>query len=253
MEHRPSYDEYGAGYAEVRRPDPRIAAMIRDALGDVSSVVNVGAGTGAYEPRDVDVIAVEPSATMRAQRPPDAARAIPGSADALPLPHDVADAALAVLTVHHWDDQRRGLAELRRVARRRVVLLTWDPAYASALWLVRGYLPEIAELDRRRFAELDDLVAALGPARVDPVPIPHDCTDGFMGAYWRRPARYLDPSARPGMSTFNLIDPAALERGLGRLAADLESGEWERRYGELLELQAIDLGYRLVTSDVESR
>jgi SAM-dependent methyltransferase len=251
VEHRPSYDEYGAGYPEVRRPEPRWETAIRAALGDAESVVNVGAGTGAYEPRDVRVIAVEPSATMRAQRPPDAAPAIEGRAEALPLEDDAADAALAVLTVHHWEDQRRGLAELRRVARSRVVVVTWDPAFEGALWLVRDYLPEIAALDYGRFIPLDEVAAALGPARVDPLPVPHDCSDGFMGAYWRRPERYLDPAVRPGISTFNLIEAAALERGLARLAADLESGEWRRGYGELLELDELDLGYRLWIADYD--
>ena len=237
----------------MRRPEPRWETAIRAALGDAESVVNVGAGTGAYEPRDVRVIAVEPSATMRAQRPPDAAPAIEGRAEALPLEDDAADAALAVLTVHHWEDQRRGLAELRRVARSRVVVVTWDPAFEGALWLVRDYLPEIAALDHGRFIPLDEVVAALGPARVESLPVPHDCSDGFMGAYWRRPERYLDPAVRPGISTFNLIEAAALERGLARLAADLESGEWRRRYGELLDRDALDLGYRLIVADVGER
>lgn len=234
----------------MRRPDPRIAAAIRAALGDAESIVNVGAGTGAYEPRDVRVVPVEPSATMRAQRPPDAPAAVPGGAEALPLEDGAVDAALAVLTVHHWQDQVRGLAELRRVARKRAVLFTCDPALADALWLVRDYLPEIAALDRARFQPLDELLAALGPARLEPVPIPHDCTDGFMGAYWRRPERYLDPTVHPGISTFHLLEPAVLQRGLAALAADLESGEWDRRYAELLGRDALDLGYRLVVAEL---
>jgi SAM-dependent methyltransferase len=253
VKNRPSYDEYGAGYATVRRPDPRIAAAIRTALGDVESVVNVGAGTGAYEPPDLRVVPVEPSATMRTQRPPDAPPALAGSAEALPLGDGAVEAALAVLTMHHWEDQARGLAELRRVARRRAVLLTWDPAFEGALWLVRDYLPELAALDRGRFWTLGQVARALGPSRVEPVPIPHDCTDGFMGAYWRRPERYLDPAVRPGMSTFNLIPPEALDRGLAQLAADLESGAWHERNAELLERDELDLGYRLVVAELSDR
>lgn len=234
----------------MRRPDPRIAAAIRAALGDAQSVVNVGAGSGAYEPRDVRVVPVEPSTTMRAQRPRDAPAAVAGSAEALPLEDGAVDAALAILTVHHWQDQHSGLAELRRVARKRAVLFTCDPAYADALWLVRDYLPEIAALDRARFQPLDEVVAALGPARVKVVPIPHDCTDGFMGAYWRRPERYLDPTVHPGISTFRLLEPEVLERGLAALAADLESGAWRERNAELLGRDALDLGYRLVIAEL---
>lgn len=246
------YDRRGAGYAAVRRPDPRIQAAVRAALGDARSVVNVGAGSGSYEPRDLDVIAVEPSAVMRAQRPPDAPAAIDGRAEALPLADGSADAALALLTVHHWDDPAAGLAELLRVARRRVVVLTWDPAFAERLWLVRDYLPEAAELDRGRFQPLEQVAAALGGARVEPVPIPHDCSDGFLGAYWRRPERYLDSEVRPGISTFHALPPGVVERALARLAAHLESGEWARRNAELLHLQELDLGYRLLVAERSS-
>ena len=246
------YEQRGAGYAAVRRPDPRIEAAVRAALGDAGSVVNVGAGTGSYEPRDIDVIAVEPSAVMREQRPADAPPAIDGRAEALPLADGAADAALALLTVHHWDDPAAGLAELLRVARRRVVVLTWDPDFAERLWLVRDYLPESAELDRRRFQPLERVAAALGGARVEPVPIPHDCSDGFLGAYWRRPERYLDPAVRPGISTFHALAPEVEDRALARLAADLESGQWARRNAELLRLEELDLGYRLVVAERSS-
>lgn len=247
-----SYEQRGAGYAAVRRPDPRIQASVRAALGDARSVVNVGAGTGSYEPRDLDVVAVEPSAVMRAQRPADAPPAIAGRAEALPLPDGAVDAALALLTVHHWDDPAAGLAELVRVSRRRVVVLTWDPAFAGRLWLVRDYLPEAAELDRGRFQPLDEVTAALGNARVEAVPIPHDCTDGFLGAYWRRPERYLDPAVRPGISTFHALPPEVVDPALARLAGDLASGEWERLNSELLKLEELDLGYRLLVAERSS-
>ena len=246
------YDERAAAYAAVRRADPRIQAAVRAALGDARSVVNVGAGTGSYEPRDLEVIAVEPSAVMRAQRPPEAPAAINARAEALPLADGSADAALAVLTVHHWDDPAAGLAEMLRVARRRVVVLTWDPALAERLWLVRDYLPEAAELDRGRFQPLEQVAVALGGASVEPVPIPHDCSDGFLGAYWRRPERYLDPAVRPGISTFQALAPEVVERALARLAAGLAGGEWLRRNAGLLELEELDLGYRLLVAERSS-
>jgi SAM-dependent methyltransferase len=245
----PEYDASHATYAHTRQTDPRIAAVIEEALGDASSVVNVGAGAGAYEPADREVIAIEPSETMRAQRPADAAPAIAAYAEELPLPDDAADAALAVLTVHHWDDQLRGVAEMRRVARERVVIFTYDVTQAGALWLVRDYLPEIAEMDRGRFLPMDELVAALGGATVTRVPIAHDCRDGFLGAFWRRPERYLEPALGPGCSAFHELDPAMLERGLARLRNDIDSGAWRRRYGGLLTRDELDVGYRLVVAE----
>lgn len=244
-----TYEQRGAGYAAVRRPDPHISAAIRAALGDARSVVNVGAGTGSYEPHDLDVVAVEPSAVMRAQRPAGSARAIDARAEALPLPDGAVDAALAVLTVHHWCEPAAGLAELRRVARRRIVVLTWDPAFAEALWLVRDYLPQAADVDRQRFQPLEEVAAAVGASRVEPVPLPHDCADGFLGAYWRRPERYLDPDVRPGISTFNALAGPVVDRALSRLEADLASGSWHARHASLLELDELDLGYRLIVAE----
>jgi SAM-dependent methyltransferase len=248
----PEYDASRAAYTLTRRPDPHIAAAIERALGDARSLVNVGAGAGAYEPRDREVVAVEPSATMRAQRPAGAAPAIAAYAEDLPFEDDSFDAALAALTTHHWSDQRRGLAELRRVARRRVVVFTYDIAQAGAFWLVRDYLPEIAEFDRARFMPIDELVAALEPAEasVERVPIPHDCRDGFLGAFWRRPERYLDPDLLPGNSAFGALDPRVLERALAKLSNDLAAGAWRRRYGGLLSRDELDLGYRLVIAEL---
>jgi SAM-dependent methyltransferase len=243
------YDASRAAYAATRRQDPRIAAAIERALGDARTVLNVGAGAGSYESPERDVTAVEPSATMRAQRPPDAAEAIDAHAEALPFGDAGFDAGLAVLTVHHWRDPARGLAELRRVARGPVVVLTFDPDQAGAFWLVRDYLPEAGELDRARFPTIAATVEALGgDASVERVPIPHDCRDGFLGAFWRRPERYLEPAIRPGISTFGEIDPEVLERALTRLRNDLDSGRWRRRYGGLLSRSELDLGYRLVVS-----
>jgi SAM-dependent methyltransferase len=228
----------------VRREDPRIAARIRAALGDARTVLNVGAGTGAYEPADLEVTAVEPSEVMIAQRPVGAAQVVRARAEELPFADDSFDAAMAVLSDHHWDDHERGLAEMTRVAR-RVVLFTWDPAMTQETWVVSECFPCFEELVPAGY-RLEMTVERLGGGRIEPVPVPHDCLDGFFHAYWRRPEAYLDPQVRAGISAFALMDPDCVEAGLARLAADLESGEWHRRHADLLELDELDGGYRLV-------
>jgi len=242
----PAYDTIGVGYTRVRREDPRIAARIREALGEARTVLNVGAGPGAYEPKDLDVTAVEPSEVMRMQRPPGAAPVIEASAEALPFPDGSFDAAMAVLTDHHWSDHAKGLAELRRVARRQV-LFTWEGDTALDSWIVRDYFPGFARFSREARA-LDRMLERLGGGRIEVVPIPHDCVDGFFHAYWRRPEAYLDPEVRAGISVFALLGPEEVEEGLARLSADLGSGEWHRRNAALLDLEALDLGYRLVVA-----
>jgi len=206
--------------------------------------VNVGAGAGAYEPADLEVTAVEPSETMIAQRPEGAAPVVRAFAEELPFEDQSFDAAMVVLSDHHWSDHERGLTELRRVAR-RVVLFTWDPVTTFESWLVSEYLPCFEELIPKGF-RIEQTVAGLGGARVEPVPIPHDCLDGFMHAYWRRPHAYLDPHVRAGISACALMERSCLEEGVARLAADLESGAWERRHADLLGRDELDLGYRLL-------
>ena len=240
------YDTIGRGYAEIRKPDPRIASAISSGLGDAHSVVNVGAGTGAYEPSDRAVVAVEPSTTMIAQRTAGAAPVVRATAMALPFKNDSFDAALAVLTMHHWPDKARGLAELRRVARRRVVVLTWDPA-SPPFWLTH-YFPELLYLDRPLFPSVRDFERALGTVSVATIPIPHDCSDGFLGAHWRRPSTYLDARVRGAISTFAKLPD--VESRLRRLRADLASGEWQRKYGDLLDKTELDLGYQLIVAHV---
>lgn len=237
------YDTIGIDYAQLRRPDPRIAAQIEQALGAARTVLNVGAGAGSYEPADRVVTALEPSVAMIGQRPAAAAPAVQGTAEAIPFPDNSFDAVMAVLTIHHWPDQQRGIRELCRVARDRVVVLTFDPR--ARPWLT-DYLPELAALDEAAMPSLETLAEWLGPISAVPVPVPHDCSDGFLYAYWRRPAAYLDPRIRKGSSSFWKIQQA--EAGLARLAADLDSGEWERRYGTLLNHDSYDAGYRLVVS-----
>jgi SAM-dependent methyltransferase len=206
-------------------------------------VLNVGAGTGSYEPADRQVTAVEPSAAMIAKRPVGAAPAVQATADRLPFADNSFDAAMAVLTVHHWPDKAAGLAELRRVTRGPIVLLTFDPA--ARPWLT-DYLPALAALDAGQMPALADYARWLGPVLITPVPVPHDCSDGFLYAYWRRPAAYLDPHVRSGSSSFWALE--GLEAGLARLARDLESGDWQRRHADLVAAEAWDVGYRLVVS-----
>lgn len=238
-----TYDEIGVTYAALRAPDPRIAGAITAALGDARSVVNVGAGTGSYEPAGRRVIAVEPSKTMVAQRAAGSAPAVQAVAAALPFADAVFDAAMAVLTVHHWADIGAGLAELRRVTTGPIVLLTFDPA--ARPWLT-DYLPELATLDDAQFPRITDYAQWLGAVSIAPVPVPHDCRDGFLYAYWRRPTAYLDPHFRSGSSSFWAIGDAGA--GLARLADDLHSGDWARRYADLVAAETYDAGYRLVVA-----
>jgi SAM-dependent methyltransferase len=239
------YESIGQGYAERRRADPRLERAIAVALGGARSAVNVGAGTGSYEPRVLSLVGVEPAVSMIAQRPAGAAPCVRGHAETLPFGDRAFDAGLAVLTIHHWSDWRMGLRELARVARQRIVLLTWDPN-SDGFWLVTDYLPAMLVADRRRFPDLDGLRDVLGDLSVQRVPIPHDCTDGFLGAYWRRPEAYLDPSIRRGISSFAREDFA---EGIARLAADLDSGAWARKHECLLRRTELDIGYRLVVAE----
>ena len=239
------YDSIGQRYRRFRRPDHRIQRALLTAIGERGSVVNVGAGTGSYEPRDRFVVAVEPSRLMIQQRATDAAPAVQASAAALPFRDASFDAATAFLTIHHWTDWRHGVRELARAARRRVVLLTWDPS-AEGFWLVNDYFPEMLDIDRRNFPSIESLASELGRVRVESVNIPYDCTDGFSGAYWRRPHAYLRPAVRTAISTFSKL--ANADAGLARLERDLRSGEWRRRYGHLLTRDTLDLGYRIVTT-----
>ena len=241
------YDRLGVGYAATRRADPRLAAAIGAALGDAVTVVNVGAGTGSYEPTDRKLVAIEPSRVMIAQRPPDAAPAIVARAEALPLADHSVDAAMAVLSDHHWDDRARGLREMRRVARKRAVVFQHDPACGERFWMVRDYLPTFRR--RLRGRRLRDMMRPLGEIELRPVAIPHDCHDGFLAAHWRRPEAYLDPAVRAGISVFALLPPAEVDEAIARLRADLRSGEWQRRNADILDLEELDLGFRLVVAE----
>ena len=244
------YDEIGTTYAGTRRADARIERRIAEALGDARSIVNVGAGVGSYEPRDREVVAVEPSAVMIAQRPPGAAPAVQGTAEHLPFVDDSFDAALAVLTMHHWSDWRAGIAELRRVTRSRIVLFTFDPAWIARYWLVRDYLPEIAAIDEARFAPLATVAEAMGGAEVIPVPIAADCSDGFLCAYWKRPGLYLDAATRANMSSMAVLPSEVMDPAMARLERDVADGSWAERNADLLAHDVYDFGYRLLVADL---
>ncbi|MBT6095891.1 MAG: class I SAM-dependent methyltransferase [Rhodospirillaceae bacterium] len=241
---RTSYDTIGVNYSDLRKPDSRIEMVIGRALGTAKTVLNVGAGTGSYEPTDRIVTAVEPSIEMIRQRSALAAPVIQGYAENLPFDDNSFDASMAILTVHHWADKEKGLKEMRRVTRGRVVILTFDPLHRG-YWLA-DYIPELVKLDEAQMPSMTDYEEWLGPVEITPVPIPHDCTDGFLGAYWRRPAAYLDPKIRTAHSCFWAVDNVSTP--LKKLARDLNSGAWAQRYSELLDLDEYDFGYRLVTT-----
>jgi hypothetical protein len=236
------YDTIGVGYRSHRRPDPRVAARINAALGDAERIVNVGAGTGSYEPADRFVVAFDASAVMLGEHP--GPRRVRGAAEHLPFPDDSFDAAMAIFTVHHWRDLGGGLAELRRIARRQVIL-TFDNEMEGRFWL-SDYVPAMLEQRHSWAATIEGVTGPLQTDQVVVLPVPHDCIDGFMAAYWRRPERYLDPDVRANISGLALLPAADIEPGMRRLAADLESGAWHERYGHLLELDEIDAGYRIV-------
>jgi SAM-dependent methyltransferase len=240
------YDTIGATYTMTRRTEPRIAGRVWAALGDARIVLNVGAGTGSYEPSDRDVIAVEPSAVMRAQRPAGAAPSVAATAESLPFEDQSFDAAMAFATVHHWQDPIAGLREMRRVARRVVVFTcdTSDRSWRRRFWLTRDYLPEVAHLVAGR-PSLSELAGAIG-ARMEPVLIPWDCADGFFEAYWRRPEAYLDEHVRRGVSVWARLGAHVEQRAVRSLRDDLASGRWAERNRELVDLEAAELGLRLL-------
>jgi SAM-dependent methyltransferase len=236
------YDTIGLNYANLRQPDPRIAQGIETALGDARTVLNVGAGAGSYEPAGRKITAVEPSAQMIQQRSTSNSTVIQGSAEDLPFDNKSFDASMAVLTIHHWSDQERGVMEMRRVTRDKIVFLTYDPSFRG-FWLA-DYFPALVTLDEGQMPQMANYEKWLGSVEVSAVPIPHDCTDGFLAGYWRRPAAYLNERVRAAMSSFWALGDVS--EGLGKLEADLKSGAWEQRYSSLLNLEELDCGYRLV-------
>jgi SAM-dependent methyltransferase len=245
----PVYDEIGVGYARHRQPDPRINHAIANALGDARRVINVGAGSGSYEPPDRMVVAVEPSPEMIRQRPRTAAPCLRGNADRLPFEDGEFDAAMAILTVHHWKEPERGLRELRRVAN-AIAIFTFESSIHNSFWLFRDYVPAITTLDSTaRVPDVDAIAEAVDADRVEPVLVPHDCLDGFGCAYWRRPHAYLDAAVRRCISGFGLLSSDDVLPGIDKLRDDLDSGRWHERYGSLLDRDSFDGGLRLVVRD----
>jgi SAM-dependent methyltransferase len=238
------YDRIGRGYAQARRPDRRIRAAIEAGLGDAASVVNVGAGAGGYEPVDREVTAVEPAAEMIAQRAADAAPVVQASAEALPFEDDSFDAAMALHTVHHWPDMEAGLQEMKRVARKRIVILTNGRGNGGETW-IDDYFPDVP-----RGGRADAVAEILGPkASVTPVPVPRDCTDLFFFALWARPELFLDDEVVQSMWIWNIMDPTTRSSGRERLAADLADGTWDAHHGTLRDTDTLDVGIRLVVAD----
>lgn len=244
------YDRHGHGYAAVRRPDPRIAALVHAALGDARTIINVGAGAGSYEPADRYVLPVEPSAVMRAQRPRHLAPALDATAENLPFDDGAFDAALASVTVHQWSDTAKGLSELRRVTRGPVVVLTFDGDALDLYWLAE-YAPELIAAERGRYPSIDFISSLIGSdSRVRSVPVPIDCVDGFTEAFYARPERFLDPGVRKAQSAWGFVDPEAEARGMEKLRRDLESGAWDERYGHLRSQPEFTGSLRLVIGNV---
>lgn len=238
-----NYEIVGKDYSEFRQPDARVAAIINSHLGAVESIINVGAGTGSYEPEGKIIAAVEPSGTMIRQRIEKPNTTVyQAAAENLPFESNSYDAALAILTIHHWENWETGLSEAYRVARDKVVLLTWF-GMPHGFWLY-DYLPELENMDRAIFPSIEQISSVLGDVEVIPVPIPNDCTDGFLCAYWARPEMYLNAKVRSAISTFARI--TNVSEGLDNLASDLESGNWNEKYGHLITLKEYDFGYRLV-------
>ena len=244
------YDTIGSDYARTRREDPRLRQLLHAALGDARTVVNVGAGTGSYEPRDRYVLAIEPSDVMAAQRSRDRVPAIRAMADALPLRDGSVDAAMAILTIHHWDAAReRGVRELRRVAQGPVVILTYDAMVSAQMWLMRDYLPELAELDCRIFPAMAQLAAWLGgDVTVETIPIPADTPDWMLGSFWAHPERVLDATARNATSGFARMPAPVVKRVVDAISDDLEAGAWDQRNGHLRNLSEYDAGLRLMVA-----
>jgi SAM-dependent methyltransferase len=238
------YDTIGLNYAQLRKPDQRIAAMIEGKIGDARTIINVGAGTGSYEPKGRNVVAVEPSKVMIDQRPVDSAPVTQASAEDLPFQDKCFDVSLAILTVHHWTDLSKGLSEMKRVSEKQIIF-TWDPSHAG-FWLTQFYFPEILEIDKTCFPSFNYLEGILGPLEIETVAIPKDCTDGFGSAYWSRPEAYLSEEVRRSISTFNKLKD--VHKGLKKLEDDLKTGRWDQQFGHLREMESLDLGLNILTS-----
>jgi len=244
------YNRIGINYSASRGTDPRIADRLYAELKGASRIVNIGAGSGSYEPDGVELVAVEPSAQMIAQRVVGAYPAELAAAESLPFPDGSFSHAMTVLSMHHWSDRAKAFNEINRVATDKFVAISWDPT-ASPFWLTRDYFPEFHAEDLNKFPPLAEFHAHFDDVAISVLPIPDDCQDGFLAAFWKRPAAYLNPEVRQGISSFS--KSTTLDAGLEKLAADLESGVWEERNASILESDEFDAGYRLITARTRSK
>lgn len=241
------YDQIGTTYGQFRRPDPRIAAAIDSALGSARTVANIGAGAGSYEPKAREVVAVEPARTMIDQRPPYASPVVQAVAEHLPFRDGQFDATLALLTTHHWPDPHAGLREMARVSHRQVFFSHGVAAFDD-FWLVSDYIPELGPfVGEDRF--LPPIEETLHITDMIALPVPWDCSDGFLCSYWRRPEMYLDPRARHAISGLAMMGDEALAPAMLRLREEIESGVWDEKFGHLRALEELDLGYRIIIAD----
>lgn len=243
-----NYDTVGQHYARFRQADPRIAALIHTELEGAISIINIGAGAGSYEPVCPFLVALDPSEKMLAQRNNHHATAVRARAEQIPFRSDTFDMASILLSIHHWDDWRLGLQEATRVTKSRIVLFTWVDV-PHEFWLY-DYIPALAQIDKGLFPSIEEVTKVIGPVREVTVPVPADCKDGFLCAYWNRPQRYLDAETRSAISTFSRLGD--ISSGLSRLSGDLKSGRWPQRYAELLTMDNYDFGYRLLVSSVST-
>jgi len=226
------YDSNGKTYSSRRETEPKIAEYINRSLGDAKTVLNVGAGAGSYEPSDRYVIAIEPSITMRNQRlANDKSPAIHASADHIPFDDKAFDAVTAFLTIHHWPDIKKGLSELQRVAKNKVIIMTFDPEALDRFWNAE-YFPEVIAVERQRYPTMEFITSALGDqCEIVEIPVPLECVDGFQEAFYGRPEAFLDKQVRLAQSAWGFIPDDQQEIIVSRLANDLASGEWDRKYG----------------------
>ena len=245
---QPRYDSIGQNYSATRREDPFIRQQIHSALGEARTVVNVGAGAGSYEPTDRVVLAVEPSQTMTLQRGLNRLPAIRATAESLPFHDQSVDAAMTVLSLHHWDrHQKRGIQEMCRVARERVVIVTIDPRVSGSMWLMADYLPEVALLDHQVFPLPEEICAWLDcSTQVEVLPIHRDTPDWSLLSFWGHPERVLDPAARAATSGFARQPEEVVQRVVSAVRKDLAQGVWDKRYGPLRHREELDVGLRLI-------
>lgn len=239
------YDKIGIDYAQKRQSDPRIASQILEKLKGAKRIVNIGAGTGSYEPKHMDLIAIEPSQEMIKQRPENAHKVIQGSAESLPLPDQSFSHALTILSMHHWKNRELAFKEINRVATDKFVAVSWNPE-SKPFWLTRDYFPEMIEVDRQIFPSVRELETNFDNVEVCPLLIPEDCIDGFLAAYWKRPSAYLNKAVRQSISSFSKLDN--INTGLEKLEFDLETGSWHKTNRSILNKTTLDTGYIIISA-----